>query len=110
MQWLLIFKIVFLLTIATGFPVIAEKLFGRLFNQPLNRGIVFVDRRPVFGNSKTIRGIILSLLAATATAPVLGFAWMCGLIVASAAMTGDLLSSFMKRRLRSPPSSRATGL
>ena len=61
---------------------------------------MFIDRRPVFGHSKTIRGIILSLSAATATAPLLGFAWMCGLIVASAAMTGDLLTGDIREFFR----------
>jgi len=110
MRWLLIFKLVVLLTVANGLPVIAGKLFGRYFNQPLDGGITCVDGRPVFGHSKTIRGIILSLVAATATAPLLGFAWTCGLVVASVAMSGDLLSSFLKRRLSLPPSSRATGI
>ena len=48
MQWLLIFKLVVLLTVANGFPVIAEKLFGRYFNQPLDGGVAFVDGRPGF--------------------------------------------------------------
>jgi CDP-diglyceride synthetase len=110
MQWLLISKLVILLAVANGVPVIAVKLFGRYCNQPLDGGFVFIDGRPVFGRSKTIRGIILSLVAATATAPLLGFAWTSGLVVASVAMSGDLLSSFLKRRLSLPPSSRASGI
>jgi hypothetical protein len=58
-------------TIANGFPVIGGKLFDTQFSQPLDRGVVFVDGRPVFGQSKTIRGVILSLLATAASAPVL---------------------------------------
>lgn len=110
MQWLVIFKLVVLLTVANGTPVLAAKLFGKYLNQPLDCGVTFVDGRPVFGDAKTIRGIIFSLMAATITAPALGFAWTCGLIVASVAMSGDLLSSFLKRRLSLPPSSRATGI
>jgi CDP-2,3-bis-(O-geranylgeranyl)-sn-glycerol synthase len=110
MQWLIIFKLMVLLTVANGTPVIATKLFGKYFNQPLDRGVTFVDGRPVFGSAKTIRGIILSLVVATITAPALSFAWTYGLIVASVAMSGDLLSSFLKRRLGLPPSSRAIGI
>jgi hypothetical protein len=110
MQWLLIFKLVVLLTVANGTPVIAGKLFGKYFSQPLDWGVAFIDGRPIFGRSKTIRGIILSLVAATVTAPVLGFAWTSGLIIATVAMSGDLLSSFLKRRLSLAPSSRATGI
>ena len=110
MQWLLISKLVVLLTVANGFPVIVGKLFGRHFNQPLDGGIAFIDGRPVLGHSKTKRGIIFSLAATTVTAPILGFAWTWGLVVASVAMSGDLLSSFLKRRLSLAPSSRATGI
>jgi CDP-diglyceride synthetase len=110
MQWLLIFKLVVVLTVANGAPVIATKLFGNFLNQPLDLGAVFVDGRPLVGHSKTVRGIILSLVATTAFAPILGFEWILGLIIASAAMIGDLSSSFLKRRLDLPPSSRATGI
>jgi CDP-archaeol synthase len=37
-------------------------------------------------------------------------AWTTGLLVGAAAMAGDLFSSFLKRRLDLPPSSKATGL
>ena len=110
MQWLLIFKLVVLLTVANGAPVIATKLFGNLFNQPLDRGASFVDGRPILGDSKTLRGVVVSLVATTAFAPILGFEWIYGLIIACAAMIGDLSSSFLKRRLSLPPSSRATGI
>jgi hypothetical protein len=110
MQWLLILKLVSLLSVANGTPVIAGQLFGNYFSRPLDCDVIFVDGRPVFGHSKTMRGIILSLVATTAIAPALGFAWTSGLIIAAVAMSGDLLSSFVKRRVGLPPSSRATGL
>jgi len=110
MQWLLIFKLVVLLTVANGTPVIATKLLGRFLSQPLDRGASFVDGHPILGGSKTLRGIVLSLVATTAFAPIVGFEWIYGLIIASAAMIGDLSSSFLKRRLRLPPGSRATGI
>jgi hypothetical protein len=43
MQWLLIFKLLVLLTVANGVPVIATKLFGKFLNQQLDRGAVFID-------------------------------------------------------------------
>ena len=110
MQWLLIVKLVVLLTVANGAPVIGAKLFGKFLNQALDRNAAFVDGRPIFGPSKTLRGIVLSLAATTAFAPILGFQWTDGLIIASAAMIGDLSSTFLKRRLNLPPSSRATGI
>jgi CDP-archaeol synthase len=64
----------------------------------------------LFGPSKTIRGILISVLITTASAPLIGLDLTIGAIVAGAAMAGDLFSSFVKRRLNVPPSSRALGL
>ena len=55
-QWLIIFKLVALLAVANGVPIVAGKLFGAYFDQPLDFGVAFVDGRPVLGRSKTIRG------------------------------------------------------
>jgi CDP-archaeol synthase len=107
MQWLLSLKLVTLLIVANGIPAIAWRIFGEHFSQPLDSGFVFLDKQPIFGPSKTIRGIILSLVAATASAPVLGLEWVIGLHVSGVAMLGDLASSFLKRRLNMPASSRA---
>jgi CDP-2,3-bis-(O-geranylgeranyl)-sn-glycerol synthase len=53
---------------------------------------------------------VVSILVTTASAPLIGLDLMVGAIVAGAAMAGDLFSSFVKRRLNSPTSSRALGL
>jgi hypothetical protein len=41
---------------------------------------------------------------------ILRLGWTIGVVVGSMAMLGDLFSSFVKRRLNLPPSSRATFL
>jgi len=64
----------------------------------------------VFGYSKTVRGIVLAVLATTAAASLIGLRWNIGLLIGVFAMVGDLLSSFCKRRLGLPTSSRASGL
>jgi CDP-2,3-bis-(O-geranylgeranyl)-sn-glycerol synthase len=64
----------------------------------------------LFGSSKTIRGILVSILVTTAGAPLVGLQPEIGALVAGAAMAGDLFSSFVKRRLNMQPSSRALGL
>ena len=110
MQLTLILQLLVLLTLANGSPVIAKKLLGKFLNQPLDRGTAFFDGQPLFGSSKTVRGIILSILTTTGFAPVIGLEWKIGFTVATMAMVGDLFSSFVKRRLRLAPSSRATGL
>jgi CDP-2,3-bis-(O-geranylgeranyl)-sn-glycerol synthase len=62
------------------------------------------------GKSKTVRGIVVAILSSVMAAPLLGLGWKIGVAVGSAAMAGDLLSSFVKRRLKLASSSRATGL
>jgi CDP-2,3-bis-(O-geranylgeranyl)-sn-glycerol synthase len=49
-------------------------------------------------------------MATSACAPIIGLEWNIGAVVGSAAMAGDLFSSFVKRRVHLPASSRATGL
>jgi CDP-archaeol synthase len=110
LQPLVILQLTLLLAIANGAPVIAAKLFGHRFAYPLDDGVEFVDGKPLFGKSKTIRGILLSLVLTAALAPLLGLGWKIGAAIGGVAMAGDLLSSFVKRRLNLPPSSRATGL
>jgi CDP-2,3-bis-(O-geranylgeranyl)-sn-glycerol synthase len=73
-------------------------------------GSRFVDGRPLFGRSKTIRGLVLSILVTTALAPLVGVEFEIGFAVALTAMAGDLFSSFLKRRMNLPPSSQAFGL
>ena len=110
MHSIAILQSVALLTIANGTPLIAKKIFGRHFARPLDAGVTFFDQRPLFGSSKTLRGILLSILATTASAPLVGVNPGVGTVAASAAMAGDLFSSFVKRRLNLPPSSQALGL
>jgi CDP-diglyceride synthetase len=110
MQLLHILQLLVLLTLANGTPIVAKRIFGPRFARPLDGGIIFFDGRPLFGHSKTIRGILTSILITTAGAPLIGLDLTTGAIVASAAMAGDLFSSFVKRRLNFPPSSQALGL
>jgi CDP-2,3-bis-(O-geranylgeranyl)-sn-glycerol synthase len=110
MQFLHILQLLVLMMLANGTPVVAKKIFGPGFSFPLDAGTVFFDGRPLFGPSKTLRGILISVLITTASAPLIGLDLTIGAIVAGAAMAGDLFSSFLKRRLNYPPSSRALGL
>jgi CDP-2,3-bis-(O-geranylgeranyl)-sn-glycerol synthase len=110
MQLLHILQLLVLITLANGTPIVAKKIVGPRFSFPLDAGTVLFDGRPLFGPSKTIRGILVSVLITTASAPLIGLDLTIGAIVAGAAMAGDLFSSFVKRRLNSPPSSQALGL
>ncbi|MCP4317697.1 MAG: CDP-archaeol synthase [Hyphomicrobiales bacterium] len=110
MQPLVILQLLTLLLLANGTPVIVKRVWGSRFSYPLDGGVRFIDGQHLFGPSKTIRGVLSSVLVTLAGAPLIGLDWKIGLVVGCAAMAGDLFSSFVKRRLRRPPSSRATGL
>ncbi len=110
MQPVLIIQLLILIGVANALPVAAKKLFGERWARPVDGGATFFDGRPVFGPSKTIRGTLLSLLITPLFALPLGFPWELGALIAAAVMVGDLLSSFLKRRMGLAPSSRATGL
>jgi CDP-archaeol synthase len=110
MHYVAIAKLLILLSLANGSPIIAKRIFGENYAVPIDGNARFVDGRPLLGQSKTIRGVVVSLLVTALGATLLGLQFWLGLLVASAAMAGDLLSSFLKRRLHLAPSSKATGL
>ena len=105
-----VLQLLILLMLANGTPVVAKKMVGRHYSYPLDANLTFADGRPVLGRSKTIRGVVLAVLVTTAGASLIGLGWKTGLLVGSFAMAGDLFSSFCKRRLGLPSSSRASGL
>jgi CDP-2,3-bis-(O-geranylgeranyl)-sn-glycerol synthase len=110
MQPLVIVQLLILLLVANGTPVIATRFFGDRLSYPIDCGVRYLDGWPLLGRSKTIRGVVLSILVTSACAPIVGLEWKTGALVGSAAMIGDLLSSFVKRRMHLSASSRATGL
>jgi CDP-2,3-bis-(O-geranylgeranyl)-sn-glycerol synthase len=64
----------------------------------------------IFGSSKTIRGVVASILVTIILAPLAGATWQIGTLVAISANAGDLFSSFCKRRMGLPPSAMVIGL
>ncbi len=110
MHYVALAKLLILLSLANGSPVIAKRIFNESYAMPIDGNARFVDGQPLFGRSKTIRGVLVSLLVTTLAAPLLGLQIKIGLLVATAAMAGDLLSSFLKRRFHLASSSKATGL
>ena len=110
MQGSLLLQLLILLVVANGTAVVAKKLLGATLARPLDGGALFSDGQPIFGPSKTIRGIVVSLLATSICAAAMGLGWEVGTLVATFAMAGDLFSSFVKRRLHLASSSMAIGL
>jgi CDP-archaeol synthase len=110
MDYVTLAKILILLSLANGSPVIAKRIFGENYAAPVDGSTLFVDGQPLVGPSKTIRGVGVSLVVTALGAVLLGLQFWLGLLVASSAMAGDLFSSFLKRRLHLPSSSKVTGL
>lgn len=99
--------ILFLLMVANGAPVILTRLFGNLYNCPLDGYQNFLDGRPLFGPSKTVRGILAMLTATPLAGLLLSIPLQTGVLFALFVILGDLLSSFIKRRLGMNSSSMA---
>ena len=109
MFWLGV-RLLLLIGAANVAPILAKRWLGERWSTPLDGGLRFVDGQPLLGPSKTIRGGVAGVLAAMAGAALTGLPLGAGALIGAAAVTGDALSSFVKRRLRIPSSGRATGL
>lgn len=99
-----------LILIANGAPIMATALCGAWGSRPMDGGRVLADGHRLLGDSKTWRGLLLAPLASGVAAVLLGLPTMVGAVIGLAAMLGDLLSSFSKRRLGMAASSMAFGL
>lgn len=105
-----ILQAVFLLLVANGAPIMARHVFGPRCGWPLDLGVQAWDRRDWLGPSKTIRGLLASVLLTALAAFLLGQPLVLGAMVGFWAMTGDALSSFIKRRLGFASSVSVIGL
>jgi CDP-2,3-bis-(O-geranylgeranyl)-sn-glycerol synthase len=103
-------KLLLLLLVANGAPILARHLFEEHFNWPLDGGYLTAKGRYLLGPSKTVRGLIASVLATAAVAQLIAIGWQWGVMIGAFAMLGDLCASFIKRRIDLPPSSQAVGL
>jgi hypothetical protein len=103
-------ELLLLMLAANGAPILAARVFGPRWAAPVDHGLALADGRPLFGPSKTWRGLAAGLLGAMLAALVLGHDLGFGLTFGGASLAGDLLSSFVKRRLGIPSSGRAIGI
>ncbi len=105
-HWSQIVMLLALVLVANGAPALFALLRGGR-SRPLDGGLVLWDGRPMLGRSKTRWGLAVSLALTPLAALALGLDWHLGLGVAMGAMAGDLLTSFVKRRLGLPSSTSA---
>jgi CDP-diglyceride synthetase len=95
-----------LLLVANGSPILIRALLKQRLNLPVDMGKILNDGYPLFGRSKTWRGLIASVVTTTLAALAMNLSLITGVLFSLAAMSGDLLSSFIKRRLGYTESSR----
>ena len=107
LTWL---PVLILIVAANGAPVVLRGLLWRHAGRPLDGGRLWMDGRPWFGRSKTLRGVVAAVLTTGVVAPLIEVPVAMGALIGVFAMLGDLLASFIKRRAALPVSSRATGL
>jgi CDP-2,3-bis-(O-geranylgeranyl)-sn-glycerol synthase len=104
------YQLLLLIVVANGAPILGAAFFRQTGAWPIDGGLKFIDGRPLLGNSKTWRGLLLAITAAAVMAWLLNLPPEVGARVGLFAVTGDLLSSFIKRRLGLASSSMAFGL
>ena len=108
--WYCIFQALVLLIAANGAPVITNKVMGNRFAKPIDNGLKLSDGYRLFGDSKTWRGLFSGVLLAAVMAIILGIQPLTGVLFGVLTIIGDLLASFIKRRMGNVASSRARGL
>ncbi len=92
-------NLLLLVLVANGAPIVVKWVLGNRFHWALDGGLRLYDGNPLFGPKKTIRGLAGAVLATEAVALLLGMAFGLGALIGASAMAGDLVSSFIKRRM-----------
>lgn len=95
-----------MLVLANGAPVVTAKVLRRRWSAPVDAGLHWFDGRPLFGKSKTWRGVVSGALCCALFALATEHGFVFGLLFGLLALAGDLFSSFIKRRWELRPSAR----
>jgi len=105
-----IIQVTALLVVANGAPVLVNKILGKRWVWPVDNGLKLRDSHRLFGNNKTWRGLFSAIFFTILVAVLSGLEPLTGALFGALAMAGDLLASFIKRRMGHAESSRARGL
>jgi len=103
-------KLLVMLLATNGAPVLVARVFQSHGAQPLDLDRQLHDGRPIFGSSKTWRGLAAALVTSSVLSMLFGYDTWFGLLFGVLVMTGDLISSFIKRRMGLAPSDQCMGL
>ncbi len=96
------FRVIIFFFLVNSLPVLAQVVLGERLKYPVDGGILWLDKKPLLGQNKTLRGIVISIAGGTAACGLLGQPWWIGGVAATLSMVGDLTSSFIKRRMNVP--------
>ncbi|MBR9871157.1 MAG: CDP-archaeol synthase [Gammaproteobacteria bacterium] len=107
---LLSLELFVLLVMANGVPVVVARLFQHHGDWPVDAGLTWGDGRPLLGPSKTWRGLASGTLAGSLFSIWFELGWFFGAFFGALSLLGDLLSSFIKRRVGMGSSARAVWL
>jgi len=91
--------------IANVVPVFFAKLLPSL-DMPVDFGFNFTDGQRIFGKNKTLRGVFSAIAFGTLAGYVLNLGISAGFMLSLGTMCGDLLTSFIKRRMKVKPGQR----
>lgn len=103
-------NILVLLMATNGAPIIVDRIFSSRFTLAVDFGRSLSDGQPIFGTSKTWRGLAAAVILCGAISTWLGYGPGFGLVFGALGMTGDLCSSFVKRRMGLEAGARSPGL
>ncbi len=110
MRSMVVLELVLFLVWVNFLPFGAYLAMGGRWDYPVDARRVWRDGRRVLGAHKTWRGCVVSVLGGAAIAPLLGLSVEQATLAATLAMTGDLATSFLKRRLSRPSGEPRLGL
>lgn len=105
-----IIQAIVLLVVANGAPVLVNKMLGNRWAYPVDSRLKLRDDQRLLGDTKTWRGVCAAVLFTSLAASLNGIGYLTGALFGLLAMTGDLLASFIKRRMNRAESSQARGL
>jgi hypothetical protein len=98
--------LLFFIIVANASPIIVSRLLGKRLNYPIDFNFKLADGFPLLGATKTWRGLMAALIITATIGWIFSYPIMVGINIAVAAMLGDMLSSFIKRRLKKSSSTR----
>ncbi|PXF59113.1 MAG: CDP-archaeol synthase [Deltaproteobacteria bacterium] len=88
-------------------PILGRVVFKERLSAPLDLGYKWIDNRYLLGPHKTWRGIIISVIGTGLACHFTPLGFILGFKLAIYSMSGDLISSFAKRRIGMKSGSKA---